>query len=253
MAVWVLPLLPLLWACGAAAQGSSYVVSVRVCQSSESIAGFTLRCSSRALTQVPVGLPVHTVRLFLDRNLLVVIPPGSFVHLNRLETLDLSHNKISLLEPGSFAGLAGSLRLLDLSNNQLTALDPLSLGELRSRTNLSHNPWHCDCSTQKALPELQLDPLSLNDVICSSSDIPNLGAIGAPVLVLVQDWDLCALVRRQVDVVMLVTMGVWFLALVLFLLFYIHQNQVHAQRHLQYIKTMHMCPDLDLNMGALVE
>lgn len=236
----VLVVLFLLLSCSGAAAGSSYVVSVRVCQSSESLAGFTLRCSGRALTQVPVGLPVHTVRLFLDRNLLVSIPPSSFLHLSRLETLDLSHNKVSFLEPGCFRGLAGSLRLLDLSSNQLSKLELASLSGLRARTNLSHNPWHCDCSTQEALPELKLDPLSLNDVICQSSDIPNLGAVGAPVLVLVQDWDLCALVRRQVDVVMLLTMGVWFLAMVLFLLFYIHQNQMHARRHLQYIKTMHM-------------
>lgn len=227
------------------------MVSVRVCQSSESVAGFTLRCSGRALTQVPVGLPVHTVRLFLDRNLLVAIPPSSFLHLSRLESLDLSHNKLSFLEPGCFRGLAGSLRTLDLSSNQLSALDPAAMSGVRARTNLSHNPWHCDCSTQEALPQLKLDPLSLNEVICQSSGIPNLGAVGAPVLVLVQDWDLCALVRRQVDVVMLVTMGVWFLSVVLFLLFYIHQNQMHARRHLRYIKTMHM--NSDLSMDALME
>uniref|UniRef100_A0AAV2KHX0 Uncharacterized protein n=1 Tax=Knipowitschia caucasica TaxID=637954 RepID=A0AAV2KHX0_KNICA len=180
-----LPLLPL-FPPSSAAGGA--VMSVRVCQSSETPSGFTLRCSSRALTQVPVGLPVHTVRLFLDRNLLQSLPPNGFVYLHRLESLDLSNNK-------------------------------------------------------EVLPLLQLDPLSLNDVICQSSDIPNLGAVGAPVLVLVEDWDLCALVRRQVDLVMLLTMGVWFLAMVLFLLFYIHQNQVHARRHLQYIKTMHMNPE----------
>lgn len=240
-------LLPfLLWSSSTAAAGSSFVVSVRVCQRSESLAGFTVRCSGRALTQVPNGLPVHTVRLFLDRNLLVTIPPSSFLHLSRLEMLDLSHNKLSFLEPGCFRGLAGSLRILDLSSNQLSALEPASLGELRARTNLSHNPWHCDCTTQEALPELKLDPLSLKDVICQSSAIPNLGAVGAQVLVLIQDWDLCALVRRQVDVVMLLTMGVWFLAVVLFLLFYIHQNQKHARQHLQYIKTMHMSSGLSM-------
>ncbi|XP_055079746.1 leucine-rich repeat-containing protein 3-like, partial [Periophthalmus magnuspinnatus] len=239
--VLALVLALLLWSSGAWA-GSS-VVSVRVCQSSESLSGFTVRCSGRVLTQVPVGLPIHTVRLLLDRNLLQSLPPNAFLHLHRLENLDLSHNKISSLEPGCFRGLVGSLRFLDLSSNLLTVLKPESMSGLRARTNLTHNPWHCDCSTQEALPQLQLDPLSLNDVICQSSNIPNLGAVGAPVLILVQDWDLCASVRRQVDLVMLLTMGVWFLALVLFLLFYVHQNQVHAKRHLQYIKTMHMYPD----------
>ncbi|XP_072298233.1 leucine-rich repeat-containing protein 3-like [Eucyclogobius newberryi] len=237
------PLLVLLLCSHTVAAGSSSVVSVRVCQSAESLSGFTLRCSGRALTQIPVGLPVHTVRLLLDRNLLESLPQNSFLHLHRLETLDLSYNKITSLDPGCFRGLASSLRFLDISSNQLSVLESVSLGGLRARTNLSHNPWHCDCSTQEALPELLLDPLSLNDVICQSSDIPNLGALGAPVLVLVQDWDLCANVRRQVDLVMLLTMGVWFLALVLFLLFYVHQNQMHARRHLQYIKTMHMNPD----------
>ncbi|XP_020777465.1 leucine-rich repeat-containing protein 3-like [Boleophthalmus pectinirostris] len=240
-----LVLVLLLWSSGAWA-GSSSAVSVRVCQGSESPSGFfTLRCSSRALTQVPAAVPVHTVRLLLDRNLLRSVPPNAFAHLHRLETLDLSHNKLSSLDPGCFRGLSGSLRFLDLSSNQLSVLELASLGGLQARTNLTHNPWHCNCSTQEALPELQLDPLSLNDVICQSSNIPNLGAVGAPVLVLVQDWDLCESVRKQVDLVMLLTMGVWFLALVLFFFFYVHQNQVHAQRHLQYIKTMHMNPDME--------
>uniref|UniRef100_A0A3B3ZNL2 Uncharacterized protein n=1 Tax=Periophthalmus magnuspinnatus TaxID=409849 RepID=A0A3B3ZNL2_9GOBI len=190
---------------------------------------------SAVLFQVPVGLPIHTVRLLLDRNLLQSLPPNAFLHLHRLENLDLSHNKISSLEPGCFRGLVGSLRFLDLSSNLLTVLKPESMSGLRARTNLTHNPWHCDCSTQEALPQLQLDPLSLNDVICQSSNIPNLGMI----LLMLQ----LHAVTTTVDLVMLLTMGVWFLALVLFLLFYVHQNQVHAKRHLQYIKTMHMYPD----------
>lgn len=177
--------------------------------------------------------------------MLQTLAPNSFLHLHQLETLDLSHNQLSSLGAGCFQGLAESLRFLDLSSNQLSVLEPDSLGGLRARANLSNNLWHCDCSTQEAIPELDLDPLSLNDVICQTSVITNLGAVGTPVLVLLQDWDLCSSVRRQVDLVMLLTMGVWFLALVLFLLLYIHHNQVHAQRHLQYIKTMHMSQEQD--------
>ncbi|KAF3700639.1 Leucine-rich repeat-containing protein 3 Precursor [Channa argus] len=200
--------------------------------------GVTVRCSGQRLTQVPVGLTNLTIRLHLDKNLLTFLPADAFSDLFLLTELDLSHNQLSLLEPGCFHGLASSLHFLDLSSNRLTTLDPTVLGNLGCLANLTHNPWHCDCKMQLSLPQLDLDPSSLAHVICESSDIPNLGTIGISVVLLVEDWDLCLSVRRTTDVVMLFTMFLWFSMLFSYLFYYIHQNQEHFRRHMEYLKTL---------------
>ncbi|XP_040927783.1 leucine-rich repeat-containing protein 3-like [Betta splendens] len=200
--------------------------------------GVTVHCSGQRLTQVPIGLSNLTIRLHLDKNLLSYLPADSFSDLFLLSELDLSHNQISFLEAGCFRGLASSLHFLDLSSNRLSMLDPAALGDLGALANLTHNPWHCDCKMQLSLPLLDLDPESLAHVICQSSDIPNLGTIGISVVILVEDWDLCLSVRRTIDVVMLVTMFLWFFMLFSYLFYYIHQNQEHARRHMEYLKSL---------------
>ncbi|KAK5856875.1 hypothetical protein PBY51_008438 [Eleginops maclovinus] len=213
------------------------VFAQNICQCSETVGGgLTLRCSGLRLTQIPLGFPNITDRLFLDRNVLSSLPADSFSELP-LDELDLSHNQLSSLDPGCFGGL-DSLRFLDLSFNRLTALEPASLGGLRSRTNLTHNPWHCNCRMQLMVPELVLDRSSLPGVVCQTSDLHNLGAVGRPLVLLMQDWDLCLSVRRNPDVVMLVTMVLWFSALVSILLYYIRQNQQLARQHMEYVKAL---------------
>ncbi|XP_040917894.1 leucine-rich repeat-containing protein 3-like [Toxotes jaculatrix] len=210
-----------------------------ICQRSETLdGGLTVRCSGLRLTQVPVGLSNLTIRLFLDKNLLSSLPADSFSHLFLLDELDLSHNQLSSLEAGCFCGLVSSLRFLDLSSNQLSALDPAALGGLRARANLTHNPWHCDCVMQLSVPQLDLDPSSLTEVTCQTSDLPNLGAVGIPLVLLVEDWDLCLSVRRTTDVVMLVTMFLWFSVVISYLVYYVRQNQGEARRHMEYIKSL---------------
>uniref|UniRef100_A0A4W6D2N2 Leucine rich repeat containing 3C n=1 Tax=Lates calcarifer TaxID=8187 RepID=A0A4W6D2N2_LATCA len=227
--------------------------------------GLTVRCSGLRLTQVPVGLSNLTIRLFLDKNLLSFLPTDSFSDLLLLNELDLSHNQVlkhlvsiwtgncgsfrfqlqfpvssqlSSLEAGCFRGLESSLRFLDLSSNWLSALDPAALGGLRAAANLTHNPWHCDCRMQLSMPQLDLDPSSLNEVVCQTSDLPNLGAVGMPLVLLVEDWDLCLSVRRTTDVVMLVTMFLWFSMVISYLVCYIRQNQEDARRHMEYLKSL---------------
>ncbi|XP_034047182.1 leucine-rich repeat-containing protein 3C-like [Thalassophryne amazonica] len=126
--------------------------------------------------QVPVAISNLTVRLFLDKNLLICVPANSFLDLRLLAELDLSHNQISLLEAGCFSGL-DSLHFLDLSSNCLTTLDPLALGGLRVHANLTCNAWHCDCKLQVSMLQLDLDLASLAKVVCLSSDLPNLGML----------------------------------------------------------------------------
>ncbi|XP_050924565.1 leucine-rich repeat-containing protein 3 isoform X3 [Lates calcarifer] len=146
--------------------------------------------------------------------------------------------QLSSLEAGCFRGLESSLRFLDLSSNWLSALDPAALGGLRAAANLTHNPWHCDCRMQLSMPQLDLDPSSLNEVVCQTSDLPNLGAVGMPLVLLVEDWDLCLSVRRTTDVVMLVTMFLWFSMVISYLVCYIRQNQEDARRHMEYLKSL---------------
>ena len=47
--------------------------------------------------QVPVGVSNFTIRLFLDKNLLNVLPADSFSDLSLLDELDLSHNQVTHL------------------------------------------------------------------------------------------------------------------------------------------------------------
>ncbi|XP_074511046.1 leucine-rich repeat-containing protein 3-like [Sebastes fasciatus] len=88
------------------------------------------------------------------------------------------------------------------------------------------------------MPQLDLDPSSLSEVVCQTSDLPNLGAVGMPLVLLVEDWDLCLSVRRSTDVVMLVTMFLWFSTVISYLVYYIRQNQEEARRHMDYLKAL---------------
>ncbi|KAM9391750.1 leucine-rich repeat-containing protein 3-like [Pholidichthys leucotaenia] len=200
--------------------------------------GLTVRCTGLRLAQVPAGLSNCTSHLLLNKNLLSSLPADSFYDLFLLEELDLSHNQLSSLEAGCFRGLEASLCFLDLSYNRLSKLDPAVLGGLRAHANLTHNPWHCDCKMELSISQLDLDPISLAEVICQSSDLPNLGAVGMPLVLLVEDWDLCLSVRRTIDVVTLVIMFLWLFMLICYLAHYIRQNQAVARRNLEYLKLL---------------
>ncbi|KAM8724721.1 leucine-rich repeat-containing protein 3B-like [Acanthopagrus schlegelii] len=212
-------------------------VPAHICQHQTADRRLTVRCSGLRLTQVPAGLPHHTVSLLLDKNLLVSLPADSFSDLFLLDELNLSHNQLSSLEADCFRGLVSSLRFLDLSSNQLSTLDPAALGGLRAHTNLTNNPWHCDCRMQLLAPQLNLDPSSLAEVVCQTADLPSLGAVGMPLVLLVEDWDLCLSVRRTTDVTMLVTMLLWFFILICYLIYYVRQNREDARKYLDYFKT----------------
>ncbi|XP_026019596.1 leucine-rich repeat-containing protein 3-like [Astatotilapia calliptera] len=199
--------------------------------------GLTVRCSGLRLTQVPIGLPNRTTRLFLNKNLLTSLAADTFSSLFLLDELDLSHNQLSSLEDGCFRGL-DSLTFLDLSYNRLSTLELPVLGGLQIEANLTHNPWHCDCRMEMSMPQLDLDPTSLAEVVCATSDLPNLGAVGIPLVVLMEDWDLCLSVRRTTDVVTLVTMFLWLFMLICYLAYYIRQNQAVTRRNLEYLKLL---------------
>ncbi|XP_029480297.1 leucine-rich repeat-containing protein 3B-like [Oncorhynchus nerka] len=201
--------------------------------------GRVVRCSNRHLAEVPHDLPNDTRRLYLDGNLLTTIPADAFAGLPLLNELDLSHNELTQMEPGAFRGLVPSLRSLDLSSNRLTTLEPEVLGGLRAQANLTHNPWHCDCRLQVAMPRLDLEPVSLAGVVCHTSEPKDVGIdTGVPFIMVAADLDLCAGLKRTTDVAMLVTMFGWFAMVISYLVYYVRHNQEDARRHLEYLKSL---------------
>ncbi|MCJ8738129.1 hypothetical protein PDJAM_G00032110 [Pangasius djambal] len=199
--------------------------------------GKTMRCSNLRLTEIPNDIPNDTRRLYLDYNLLTSVPANAFQDLPLLAELDLSHNELALLEPGAFRGLAASLLFLDLSSNQLMTLDPEAFEGVRARSNLTGNPWHCDCRLQTALPRLDLEPVSLTGIVCQTSEPEDSGAQGVPFL-LAKDLDLCVVLKKTTDVAMLVTMFGWFTMVISYLVYYVRHNQEDARRHLEYLKSL---------------
>ncbi|XP_028845220.1 leucine-rich repeat-containing protein 3B [Denticeps clupeoides] len=208
----------------------------KLCYCSES-EGKTVRCSNLRLDEIPRDIPNDTRRLYLDYNLLTSIPANAFQDLHQLSELDLSHNELALLEPGAFRSLGASLHFLDLSSNRLVTLNPEAFEGVAARSNLTNNPWHCDCNLQNALPRLDLEPVSLTGIVCQTSEPPDMGADGVPFL-LAKDLDLCVVLKKTTDVAMLVTMFGWFTMVISYLVYYVRANQEDARRHLEYLKSL---------------
>ncbi|XP_076123141.1 leucine-rich repeat-containing protein 3B-like [Alosa pseudoharengus] len=199
--------------------------------------GKTVRCSHLRLTRVPPGIPNDTRRLYLDYNQLASLPTDAFLGLPLLAELDLSHNELAVLEPGAFRGLAPSLKFLDLSSNRLATLNPEAFEGLTARSNLTGNPWHCDCALQSTLPQLDLEPVSLTGIVCHTADPAESGAEGQSLL-LTKELDLCVVLKKTTDVAMLVTMFGWFAMVISYLVYYVRANQEDARRHLEYLKSL---------------
>ncbi|XP_076851680.1 leucine-rich repeat-containing protein 3B [Brachyhypopomus gauderio] len=239
--VWVLPrlLLRVLGLCWVSGSSQLTPACPERCYCSEDAdVGMVVRCSSASLLSVPRDLPNRTRRLYLDFNLLVSVPSDAFLGLPLLAELNLSNNRLVHLEPGAFRGLAESLSVLDLSCNQLETLESEALVGVRAQTNLSHNPWLCDCRLQVTMPRLLLPPASLAGVVCNSSEPEDLGVRGIPFVMVAADVDLCAALQRTTDVAMLVTMFGWFTMVTSFLVCYVRHNQHEAKRHLEYLKSL---------------
>ncbi|XP_030231275.1 amphoterin-induced protein 3 [Gadus morhua] len=80
---------------------------------------------------VPAGMPPRTVMMDLSHNRIARLEPGSFSGLARLETLRLNHNQMAEIQPGAFLNASGAaLRHLDLSSNHLRVLEAHYFTEL---------------------------------------------------------------------------------------------------------------------------
>lgn len=82
----------------------------------------TVSCSSTGLTKLPQTMPSFSVTLDLSHNYLSWLGPGSFQKMPRLENLRLAYNQLSNLGRASFQNASG-LRHLDLSSNKLHVVE----------------------------------------------------------------------------------------------------------------------------------
>lgn len=206
------------------------------CHASQEDGYKTLRCSNAQLTEVPKDIPNDTNRLYLDFNQITYLPSDSFRNLPVLMELDLSHNFLGRLDVTAFRSLSDHLHSLDLSSNKLVSVNKEVFANLKARTNLSGNPWMCDCDLQELIRMVELDPSSSSGIVCASSVLEEHA--GKPFLQVVKDIDLCNAYKKTTDVAMLVTMFGWFAMVISYLVYYVRQNQEDARRHLEYLKSL---------------
>uniref|UniRef100_A0A8C6WG98 Leucine rich repeat containing 3 n=1 Tax=Neogobius melanostomus TaxID=47308 RepID=A0A8C6WG98_9GOBI len=210
--------------------------------------GLVVQCSSRSLDTIPSKLPRDTAILLLSSNRIRHIPQEAFGELPRLREIDLSHNAIESVEVGAFQGVSDGLRKLDLSNNLLSDLPRDTFSQLHARVRLSRNPWHCGCALQEVLRDLRLDPETVTEVSCHSSQQDEY--VGQPVVhVLDSGVNFCTFHQKTTDVAMFVAMFCWFSMVTAYIVYYIRHNQEDARRHLDYLKslpnTVHSSRDYD--------
>uniref|UniRef100_A0A3B3ZHI1 LRRNT domain-containing protein n=1 Tax=Periophthalmus magnuspinnatus TaxID=409849 RepID=A0A3B3ZHI1_9GOBI len=185
----------------------------------------TVSCMDAGLYEIPVDIPPETVSLHLERNYIRTIPESTFSELVHLRDLYLGHNRIDSLSTGALRHLGPELRLLDLSHNQLRQARREDFGSTRAKTRLYHNPWHCDCTLQELMETLNLDSLGEH--------------AGQPIVKLLDSGvNFCSLQRKTTDVAMLVTMFVWFFMVIVYVVYYVRQNQAEARRHMEYLKSL---------------
>ncbi|XP_061420412.1 leucine-rich repeat-containing protein 4C-like [Lethenteron reissneri] len=99
------------------------------------------------LREVPKLSPlVRLEELELSGNRIEVLRPGSFQGLANLRKLWIMHSEVRLVERNAFDELQ-SLKELNLAHNSLMSLphDLFSPLQKLERVHLHHNPWTCDC------------------------------------------------------------------------------------------------------------
>jgi len=112
-------------------------------------------------------------KLYLAHNLLEDIPPDIFAGLTLWE-LDLSFNRLKILNSQIFQDIGSSLRSLNLQHNSFEYLplpndrDPFPKLKQKSKFLLDENPWKCDCHMRN-LEKLLRQKFSYE--ICGESEL----------------------------------------------------------------------------------
>lgn len=125
-----------------------------------------VNCGSVGMGRFPSVLPPTTSILDLSHNRLTWLAPGTFHGLARLNVLCMSHNQISLLSPAAFHNTS-TLHHLDLSSNRLQIVgrhpfqDLLGLEELLLYNN---RITHVESNALITLSNLKKVYLSLNQI-----------------------------------------------------------------------------------------
>ncbi|XP_030066346.1 leucine-rich repeat-containing protein 3 [Microcaecilia unicolor] len=209
----------------------------RKCLCSVNTGLMVVHCSSRNLEGIPKDIPTETVFLKLDANKISQIPDNAFRHLNYLEELDLSQNTIEKIGTSAFKGITEGLKLLDLSNNHIHSIPKEALAKLRAKIRLANNPWHCECNLQEALQELKLDPETVNEITCHTSEQEEYTGKSL-IRVLDSGINFCSIQQKTTDVAMFITMFGWFTMVITYVVYYVRHNQEDARRHLEYLKSL---------------
>ena len=137
------------------------------------INGTMVDCSYRMLESVPTGIPQTTTVLLLNHNRLnnKQMKEDSFNGLVNLETLDLSYNSISKVDPNMFVDQA-NLRNLSVRNNQINKLATdafihftnLKTLDMSYQNNGMHTTSWFALKSLTKLEELQLEKVKLTSV-----------------------------------------------------------------------------------------
>merc|ERR550539_1324756 len=133
--------------------------------------GGTVDCAHRDLKEFPLDLPKTAKRLLLNDNKISRVPAlGLFNRLPQLESVDLSRNRIEVIEEGAFEGANSILEIilsenrirdvnsklfhglvklesLSLYSNKISCVTPGAFDALVSlkSLNLIANPFNCNC------------------------------------------------------------------------------------------------------------
>ncbi|XP_052073418.1 toll-like receptor 4 isoform X2 [Mytilus californianus] len=150
-------------------------------------------CSRKNLTTMPDVLINSTTNLNLRGNLLHVVPAWSFKKSRILKSIDLSYNRLRLIERGAFEGLV-ELSILNLRSNLLTSKllnvnifqGLISLQELVIQNNYFYDNYtffQSEISRVKSLVKLKMDlsrPYQIDKCLCNLSNLQDLEILGLP-------------------------------------------------------------------------
>ncbi|XP_074498841.1 amphoterin-induced protein 3 [Sebastes fasciatus] len=126
----------------------------------------TVSCSSSGLTKIPMSLPSSAVTLDLSHNHLSWLGPGSFRRMLRLENLRMAHNQLGSLGHGVFRNASG-LRHLDLSSNKLNVVEQhyfQGLWRLEELLLFNNKITQVEASTLSGLSSLKKAYFSINQI-----------------------------------------------------------------------------------------